>query len=136
LGQIVAALERFEQHLAAQALPAPTPLAVARQVVQQDVTAAPTGQPVLREGVARDRRISVEDGEMRHGRKSASRRVDGYKRHVGRDLDSGLVRVVGLTPANVPEAAVTDDLEVDLAQQQGLTGHLQGTTERRKSTKS
>ena len=56
-----------------------------------------TRQPTLREGVARDRRISVEDGEMRHGRKSASRRVDGYKRHVGLDLDTGLVRAVGVT---------------------------------------
>jgi hypothetical protein len=124
LSQIVAALERFEQYVAAQALPAPTPLAVARQVVQQDVTATPTGQPVLREGVARDRRISLEDGEMRHGRKSASRRVDGYKRHVGRDLDTGLVRVVGLTPANVPEATVTDDLEVDLVPQHVRLGAL------------
>jgi hypothetical protein len=35
---------------------------------------------------------------------------DGYKRHVLRDLDSGLIPAVGITPANVPEATVTDDI--------------------------
>ncbi len=47
--------------------------------------------PALRRGVARDRRISVEDGQMRHGRKSRSVLFDGYKRHVLRDLDTGLI---------------------------------------------
>ena len=47
-----------------------TRLAVAAQVRAQDVTAAALGQPVLRQGVAKDRRISVEDADMRHGRKS------------------------------------------------------------------
>jgi hypothetical protein len=39
---------------------------------------------------------------------------DGYKRHVRRDLDTGLVSAVGLTPANVPEAAVAGDIAADL----------------------
>jgi hypothetical protein len=52
---------------------------------------------------------------MRHGRKSRSVRVDGYKRHVLRDLDTGLVRAVGLTAANVPEASVTEPIRADLA---------------------
>lgn len=51
---------------------------------------------------------------MRHGRKSRSQLVDGYKRHVLRDLDSGLVPAVGITPANVPEAQVTDSISLDL----------------------
>ena len=42
----------------------------------------------LRRGVAKDRRISVEDAQMRHGRKSRSVLFDGYKRHVLRDLDT------------------------------------------------
>jgi len=50
----------------------------AKQVKEQDVQ----GSATLRKGVAKDRRISVEDPEMRHGRKSRSVRVDGYKRHV------------------------------------------------------
>ena len=71
----------------------------------------------LIKGVAKDRRISVEDGQMRHGRKSRSVRVDGYKRHVLHDLDSGLIRAVGLTSANAPEASVTEAIRADLARQ-------------------
>jgi transposase len=103
--------------VAAQVAPC---LATAQQVRAQDVTPRETGQPVLRQGVARERRISVEDAEMRHGRKSRSMRVDGYKRHILRDLDQGVIRAVGVTAANRPEAAVTDDLLVDL-HAQGLT---------------
>jgi len=55
---------------------------------------------------------------MRHGRKSRSLLVDGYKRHGRRDLDSGLLVAVGVTPANAPEANVTDAMETDLAAQQ------------------
>jgi len=60
----------------------------------------------------------VEDPEMRHGRKSRSHRFEGYKRHVLRDLDTGLVRAVGVTPANAPEAKVTEGLARDLAAQE------------------
>ena len=93
-------------------------LAVAQQVWDQDVTTTAAGTPTLREGVAADRRISVEDGAMRHGRKSRSQLVDGSKRHVLRDLDSGLIPAVGITAANAPEASVTDAIMADLAAQQ------------------
>jgi hypothetical protein len=85
-----------------------------RQVVAQDIVIGDAGQPTLRRGVAKDRRIAVEDPQMRHGRKSRSQRIDGYKRHVLRDVDSGLVRAVGVTAANVSEATVTADLATDL----------------------
>lgn len=121
LGMVLDALSQVEALVASQpagaARPAASALAVARQVVTQDVEQGADGRPHLRRGVARDRRISVEDAEMRHGRKSACRLFDGYKRHVGRDLDSGLVRVVGLTAANAPEASVTPALAADLAPQ-------------------
>jgi hypothetical protein len=45
--------------------------------------------------VAAERRVSIEDPEMRHGRKSKSKRFNGYKRHIATDLDrsdSGLRR--------------------------------------------
>jgi hypothetical protein len=95
-------------------------LAVAGQIRAQDVVRDAGGAPVLGRGVARDRRVSVEDGEMRHGRKSRSDRVDGYKRHVLRDLDSGLIRAVAVTAANRPEAAAAPDIEADV-QRQGCT---------------
>jgi hypothetical protein len=93
-------------------------LASARQVEVQDVEEASDGSPKLRKGVAKDRRISIEDPQMRHGRKSRSQKFDGYKRHVLKDLDLGLVRAVGLTPANEPEATVTTAIELDLQYQQ------------------
>jgi Transposase domain (DUF772) len=124
LRQVIDALTRFEAWLEEQALPTPPALEVARQVVAQDVVTTASGQPALRKGVARDRRISVEDAQMRHGRKSRSQRVDGYKRHVLRDLDNGLVPAVGLTSANVPEAEVTDAIMADLAAQQATLCEL------------
>jgi len=95
--------------------------AAARPVRQQDVEMTAAGLPALRRGVSRDRRSSSEDAAMRHGRKSRRVRIDGYKRQVLHDLDSGLIRAVGLTAANAPAASVTADLEVDLqAQHRGL----------------
>jgi hypothetical protein len=76
------------------------------------------GKASLIKGVAKDRRMSVEDAEMRHGRKSRSVRVDGYKCHVLHDLDTGLIRAVGITPANTPEASVTEAISADLERQQ------------------
>lgn len=93
-------------------------LEAADQVKVQDVETTPEGTFNLGRGVAKQRRISIEDGEMRHGRKSRRQRVDGYKRHLLRDLDSGLIRTVGVTPANAPEASVTDAIQVDLEAQQ------------------
>jgi Transposase DDE domain/Transposase domain (DUF772) len=120
LGVVLAALEQVEGLVAAhpQAPPAAgAAVATARQVRDQDVQVTPEGMASLRRGVAKDRRISVEDAHMRHGRKSRSTLVDGYKRHVLRDLDSGLVPAVGITPANAPEATVTGDIAADLAAQ-------------------
>jgi Transposase DDE domain/Transposase domain (DUF772) len=99
-------------------------LAVARQVLEQDVHRSDDGTPSIRQGVAKDRRISVEDAQMRHGRKTKSVRVDGYKRHVLRDLDSGLVPAVGITPANLPEASVADQIAADLAAQDARLAEL------------
>lgn len=94
------------------------PLEIAQQVKEQDVQVDEAGKASLIKGVAKDRRISVEDGQMRHGRKSRSVRVDGYKRHVLQDLDTGLIRAVGITPANAPEASVTEAISADLDQQE------------------
>ena len=120
------AVERYLERVAAStdAAAGPDALAVAQQVRDQDVERAADGTPTVRRGVARERRISIEDAEMRHGRKSRSHRVDGYKRHVLRDLDRGLIRAVGITPANVPEASVTAAIVADLDHQAARLGEL------------
>lgn len=123
LARVLAALESVERALAGEAdLPEASAgaLAAARAVRDQDVGRDEAGRPALRRGVAKDRRISLEDAEMRHGRKSKRLRIDGYKRHVLHDLDSGVVRAVGVTAANAPEASVTAELQADL-DHQGVT---------------
>ena len=115
LAQVLGFLDRVGAFIAGLAgeQAAATAVAAARQVRDQDVDL--TGPaPALRRGVAKDRRISIEDGDMRHGRKSRSVLFDGYKRHVLRDLDTGLVPAVGITAANAPEATVTDDIAAEL----------------------
>ncbi len=99
-------------------------LAAARQVRDQDTVLGEDNIVRLRHGVARDRRISVEDPQMRHGRKTKSQRIDGYKRHVLTDLDTDLVCAVGVTAANLAEAAVADQITADLGAQQRTLGEL------------
>jgi hypothetical protein len=90
-------------------------LSTLRQVAEQDMEPDPDGGGVrIKQGVAKERRISVRDGQMRHGRKSKASRVDGYKRHIALDLDEKLILAVAVTPANRPEAEATEDLLTDV----------------------
>lgn len=75
------------------------------RIIDQDVEEEPAdgGGPQIRRGVAKDRVCSVVDAEMRHGRKTASQRVDGYKSHVVTDHDTELILGVRVTPANRPD---------------------------------
>jgi hypothetical protein len=58
-------------------------LTLLRRVVAQDLEPDPGGGGQrIREGVAEDRIISVGDPDMRHGRKSRSRTINGFKRHI------------------------------------------------------
>ena len=75
------------------------------------------GGKKIREGVTEDRRVSVEDPEMRHGRKSKTKRFNGYKRHIAVDLDSGLILSGAITPANRPEDEAAPELKRDIALQ-------------------
>jgi hypothetical protein len=98
-----------------------------QQVVQQDLEpqeALEAEGLQIREGVAPDRRISVEDEEMRHGRKSKSQLIDGYKRHIAPDLDSDLILACAVTSANRPEAEATPAIEAELAAQELVVDEL------------
>jgi hypothetical protein len=116
LARVLGLLDRVEAFTAGQYgdQVAATAVQVACQVRDQDVDLAGPAPPSLRRGVAKDRRISIEDSQMRHGRKSRSVLFDGYKRHVLHDLDTGLVPTVGITAANAPEASVTGAITADL----------------------
>jgi len=53
--------------------------------------------------------------------KAAVKKFDGYKRHILKDLELQMVRAVGVTKANEPEAYVTTAIEEDLNAQQLTT---------------
>lgn len=86
-----------------------------RRIVDQDVESQPPdgGGPAIRRGVAADRVVSVVDPEMRHGRKSPSARIDGYKAHVLSDHDTELVLAVATTAANQPDGPQAAPLVAD-----------------------
>lgn len=90
------------------------------RVRDQDLEPTEDGGVRIRHGVAPDRRISVEDAEMRHGRKSKSKRFDGYKEHIARDLDLPVIVACFVTPANRPEEEGAVPIRDDI-QRQGLS---------------
>lgn len=102
--QQVSSLHRWvERHLDDEISAPLTPYIQAiTQVRDQDLETTKLGVRI-RHGVAPERRISIEDPEMRHGRKSKSKRFDGYKEHIARDLDLPLILACAVTPANRPE---------------------------------
>ena len=119
--QQVSSLQRWvELHVGEEASEPLQPyLDAAAQVHRQDLEADGEGGVRSRDGVAPDRRCSIADPEMRHGRKSQSKRFDGYKEHVARDLDLPLVVACAVTPANRPEEEGAVPLADDI-QHQGL----------------
>jgi len=72
------------------------------RVLQQDVERRQDG-PALKQGVADDRLVSVHDPEMRHGRKSKTKRFDGHKAAVVVDTDTLLITAVSVLPGNAPD---------------------------------
>ena len=125
----VEALGRWiEQHLPEHTAEPPLKplLDTLKQLVAQDLEPDPSGggRKRIRKGVAPNRRISVRDPEMRHGRKSKSRRIDGYKRHIATCLDTGLILGSAITPANRPEGEAAPALRQDLERQGVRIGEL------------
>ena len=72
------------------------------QLLLQDVEHREDGV-ALKEGVSRNRIISVHDPEMRHGHKSSTTRFDGHKAAVAVDTDSQLITAVDVLPGNAPD---------------------------------
>ena len=71
------------------------------RLLLQDVERTDDGVS-LKDGVSRDRMMSVHDPEMRHGHKSSSRRFDGHKAAIVVD-DSQLITAVEVLPGNAPD---------------------------------
>ncbi len=93
-------------------------------VVEQDIETV-DGQVRIAQKTAKDRIVSTEDPEMRHGRKTSSQRFNGFKGHVmttngGRD-EAHLVTAVVVTAANAGDGEMLPAL---LAQRAALTGEM------------
>jgi hypothetical protein len=99
------------------------PADLLKQVIGQDVELDDDFNLQIRDGVAPDRVISHSDPEMRHGRKSASRRFDGHKLDVMTDEESELILGVEVRAGNagdgdgaaplLEEVQDVDGVEVD-----------------------
>ena len=61
----------------------------------------------LKDGVSKDRMLSVHDPEMRHGHKSSRRRFNGHKAAIVVDTDSQLITAMDLLPGNAPNNRMT-----------------------------
>jgi hypothetical protein len=118
----VSSLERWvERHLdEAVTEPLAPYIQALTQVRTQDLETTDNGKARIRRGVAPERRISIEDAEMRHGRKSNTKRFDGYKEHIARDLDLPIILACAVTPANRPEEEGAEPIRDDI-DAQGLT---------------
>ena len=88
------------------------------RVLCQDVARTETGA-TLTQGTARDRLVSVHDPEMRHGRKSASKRFDGHKAALAVDTDVPLITAVDVLAGNAPD---DEDALALVEQTEQLTG--------------
>ena len=129
LGMVLAEGERWATWLAQpQCLVAEVPAlqegrATIAQLVTQDTAPDPDGGPGgrrIKQHGAPDRRISMEDADMRHGRKSRANTFNGFQEPVVLDLDSHVTREVVVRPAHEPEPAAVALLVETLEQPPGL----------------
>ena len=72
------------------------------RLLLQDVERTDDGVS-LKDGVSRDRMMSVHDPEMRHGHKSSSRRFDGHKAAIVVGTGTQLITAVEVLPGNAPD---------------------------------
>ena len=109
--------------LATQASPIKEVMETIAQISTQDTEPDPDGEPggrCIKQHVAPDRRISIEDKDIRHGRTSSAQTFNGFKEHLAVDLDSTVTREVVVRPANEPEHAVVEWLAEALEKAPGL----------------
>ena len=93
------------------------------QILTQDTEPAPEGGPGrrrLKQHVAPDRRVSIEEHSMRHGRKSSAKTFNGFKAHCAVDLASTILREVVGRPAHEPEQEVVERLAEEVEKAPGL----------------
>lgn len=120
IGQLRDLLDYVHEHLPEHVAEPPLvgPLDALRQVLHQDLEPDPDdpkGKRLrIRQGVAEDRRVSVRDPDMRHGRKSRSKAFNGFKQHIAIDVDRRLILACAVARANGAETEATPALRADI----------------------
>jgi hypothetical protein len=61
------------------------------KIIEDNIVKNEKGESEIKKGVTKDRTISVTDPEMRHGRKSSSKVISGFKTSVSIDAESELI---------------------------------------------
>lgn len=112
----LAAWVRVKAGATAEKPPLREALADLKLVMSQDLEPDPAGSGGMRvkKGVAKDRCPSLGDKEMRHGRKSRSKRFNGYKRHIAMEIGNRLILGATVLPANTPEQEAAEPLVEDV----------------------
>ena len=90
-----------------------------RKLVEQDVDRTEPSANI-REGVAKDRIVSTTDPEMRHGRKSASKRFDGHKAGIAVDTYSQMIVSLEVAAGNSADQDSAMDLVKAAEENTGL----------------
>jgi len=88
-----------------------------QKLIKQDTEPCGSGGHRVIQDTAPDRQLSLFDPEMRHGRKSESERIDGYKVYLAQNLDIDVTMACGVLPANQPEKDGADKLGPALKEQ-------------------
>ena len=98
--RLLSLAEEGKQQHPEQAAAIETDAALLRRLIRQDVEEKPEGGCQVKSGTEKDRVVSVHDPEMRHGRKSASKKFNGHKAAVAVDMESQLITGVEILPGN------------------------------------
>lgn len=89
------------------------------KVVIQDIEMGNDNKYKIIEGTAKDRIITINDTEMRHGRKTSAKLHNGYKGEIITGGEKGdLVIATNVMPANVPDGTEMGKL-IDQAKENG-----------------
>jgi hypothetical protein len=94
-------------------------LALVQQVARQDVEELDDGTFKIKRGTAKGRIVSVSDPEARHGRKSSSKKILGFKHNVQGTLSSQFVTAIVITDAGKHDAGPSPEL-LDQSEEVGL----------------
>lgn len=129
LDRLLGDVSRFRTWLAARARPASDTDEAVRnagaldaaleqmtRLIGQDVEPDPereNGHRIV-DGTTEDRQVSIADPEMRHGRKSKSTTINGYKGHIAEELDHHLVLDGLAEAANKKEYAAADTMRPNI----------------------